>query len=118
MKNIKTVSFLVESKGLEPSTPCLQGRCSRQIELRPRMCLFSNSTIMILQLHEVLKSTTFISTNYLAQVAQQLQITDAFTFVRMVRIELTNFCFLDSCIYLFGYIRIVLLFNQNCLKHR
>ena len=28
--------FLVENKGVEPLTPCLQGRCSKPTELIPR----------------------------------------------------------------------------------
>ena len=30
-------SFFVENKGLEPLTPCVQGRCSKPTELIPRM---------------------------------------------------------------------------------
>ncbi len=30
---------IVENKGLEPLTPCVQGRCSKPTELIPR-CLF------------------------------------------------------------------------------
>ena len=34
-------SILVENKGLEPLTPCVQGRCSKPTELIPRFFLFN-----------------------------------------------------------------------------
>ena len=40
--SMSMIVFLVENKGLEPLTPCVQGRCSKPTELIPRAWTLSS----------------------------------------------------------------------------